>query len=121
MAVKPQKPRLGPERRSALGILADAPHGLTEAMLLARGFTTELLAGLVSRRARDRAARIREGGRGACRGCSRQDHGRRPKRRSKGDARGNLQLSPNCRGKESPSMSDALSRIINRLRITVKV
>jgi hypothetical protein len=43
MAVTPRKPRLGPERRSALGILADAPHGLTEA----HGFTTELLASLV--------------------------------------------------------------------------
>ena len=47
MAVTPQKPRLGPERRSALGILADAPHRLTEAILLAHGFTTELLASLV--------------------------------------------------------------------------
>jgi hypothetical protein len=45
--VTPQKPRLGPERRSALGILADAPRGLTEAMLMAHGFTTELLADLV--------------------------------------------------------------------------
>jgi hypothetical protein len=47
MAVTPQKLRLGPERRSALGILADAPHGLTEAMLMAHGITTELLASLV--------------------------------------------------------------------------
>jgi hypothetical protein len=49
------KPRLGPERRSALGILADAPHGLTEAILLAHGFTTELLASLV----RDGLATVR--------------------------------------------------------------
>jgi len=43
----PRKPRLGPERCSALGILADAPRGLTEDLLLARGFTREVLASLV--------------------------------------------------------------------------
>jgi hypothetical protein len=46
MAVTPRKPRLGPERRSAL-VLADAPRGLTEAMLMAHGVTTALLASLV--------------------------------------------------------------------------
>jgi len=43
----PRKPRLGPERRGALGILADAPHGLTESVMLAHGFTSEILASLV--------------------------------------------------------------------------
>jgi hypothetical protein len=47
MAVTPQKPRRGSERRSTLGMLADAPHGLTEAILMAHGVTTKLLDGLV--------------------------------------------------------------------------
>jgi hypothetical protein len=47
ISMAPRKPRLSPERRSALGILADAPHGLTEALLAAHGVTTELLASLV--------------------------------------------------------------------------
>src|SRR5580692_10545623 len=46
-SMAPRKPPLGPERRSALGILADAPHGLTEALLMAHGVTTKLLADLV--------------------------------------------------------------------------
>jgi hypothetical protein len=48
MAVTPQKPRLGPERRSALGILADAPHGLTEAMLMAHGVASLVRDGLAT-------------------------------------------------------------------------
>jgi hypothetical protein len=45
----PQKPRLGPDRRTALGILADAPHGLTEEILLAHGaFDSTTLASLIS-------------------------------------------------------------------------
>jgi hypothetical protein len=51
----PRKPPLGPERRSVLGLLADAPLGLTEAMLMAHGFTIELLASLV----RDGLATVR--------------------------------------------------------------
>jgi hypothetical protein len=47
MAPTPRKPPLGPERRSALGILADAPRGLTEAMLTTHGVTGKLIAGLV--------------------------------------------------------------------------
>jgi hypothetical protein len=47
MAMTPRKPRLGPERRGALGILADAPRGLTESTMLAHGFTSEILASLV--------------------------------------------------------------------------
>ncbi len=43
------KPRLGPDRRGALGILADAPHGLTEPTLLAHGgFDRATLASLIS-------------------------------------------------------------------------
>jgi len=60
----PRKPRLGPERRSALGILADAPRGLTEELLLARGFTREVLASLVrDGLATTRTETTREGGR----------------------------------------------------------
>jgi len=40
-------PRLGLERRGALGILADAPHGLTEGLMLAHGLTVETIASLV--------------------------------------------------------------------------
>jgi hypothetical protein len=47
MAMTPRKPRLGPERRGALGILADAPHGLTEGMLLVHGIATDTIASLV--------------------------------------------------------------------------
>jgi hypothetical protein len=43
----PKKPRLGPERRGALGILADAPRGLTEALMLAHGITAETIESLV--------------------------------------------------------------------------
>jgi hypothetical protein len=47
MAMTLRKPRLGPERRGALGILADAPRGLTEGFMLAYGFTPETIASLV--------------------------------------------------------------------------
>jgi hypothetical protein len=47
MAMTLRKPRLGPERRGALGILADAPRGLTEGFILAYGFTPETIASLV--------------------------------------------------------------------------
>jgi hypothetical protein len=52
MAVTPQKPRLGPEEAPDT---RRAPHRLTEAILLAHGFTTELLASLV----RDGLATVR--------------------------------------------------------------
>jgi hypothetical protein len=42
-----RKPPLGPERCSALGILADAPYGLPESSLLAHGFMSNLIDGLV--------------------------------------------------------------------------
>ena len=42
-----RKPRLGPERRGALGILDDAPRGLTESILLAHGVTDQVIASLV--------------------------------------------------------------------------
>jgi len=47
MATPPRKPRLGPERRGALGILADAPRGLTQGVMLAHGFTPDTIASLV--------------------------------------------------------------------------
>jgi hypothetical protein len=47
MSATSRKPPLSPERRSALGILGDAPRGLTEAMLMAYGFRTDLIADLV--------------------------------------------------------------------------
>ena len=47
MVMRPRKPRLGPERRGALGILADAPHGLTEGMLLAHEIAADTIASLV--------------------------------------------------------------------------
>jgi hypothetical protein len=42
--------RLGPDRRSVLGILADAPYGLTEAILLAHcgGFDRRTIDSLIS-------------------------------------------------------------------------
>ena len=41
-------PRLSPEQRRALEVLADAgQNGATEALMLAHGFTRETLAGLV--------------------------------------------------------------------------
>jgi hypothetical protein len=43
----PRQPRLGPERRGALGILADAPHGLTEGFMLAHGIAAATIASLV--------------------------------------------------------------------------
>ena len=42
-----RKPRLGPERRGALGILDDAPRGLTESILLAHRVAAEVIASLV--------------------------------------------------------------------------
>jgi hypothetical protein len=55
MVMTLRKPRLGPERRGALGILADAPRGLTEGFMLAYGFTPETIASL----ARDGLATMR--------------------------------------------------------------
>jgi hypothetical protein len=40
-------PRLSPEQRRALELLADGPRGYTKARLLADGFTVDMLAGLV--------------------------------------------------------------------------
>jgi hypothetical protein len=47
MAMTLRRPRLGPERRGALGVLADAPRGMTEGFMLAQGFTPETIASLV--------------------------------------------------------------------------
>jgi len=43
----PRQPRLGPERRSALGILVDAPDGLSQGLVLAHGITPETIESLV--------------------------------------------------------------------------
>jgi hypothetical protein len=47
MVMTLRKPRLGPERRGAVGMLADAPRGVAEAFMLAHGFTPETIASLV--------------------------------------------------------------------------
>ncbi len=39
--------RLSDEQRRALKLLAGSPHGATEALLLAKGFETKMLVGLV--------------------------------------------------------------------------
>jgi hypothetical protein len=43
----PQKPSLDPEQRRALRLLARSSHGYTESILLAHGFTDDMLGGLV--------------------------------------------------------------------------
>jgi hypothetical protein len=43
----PQKPRLTEEQRQTLELLAGAPRGATKALLLADGFTVDMLADLV--------------------------------------------------------------------------
>ena len=47
ITVRPRKRRLGGEQRRALRLLACNPFGVTEAVMLARGFTRRTLAGLV--------------------------------------------------------------------------
>ena len=47
MASPPRKRRLGAEARRALELLAGSPDGVNEALLLAHGFTREMLAGFV--------------------------------------------------------------------------
>src|SRR6266446_4690317 len=47
MAAPPPKPRLSTDQRSALVILAASPRGLTKVLMLADGFTRDMLAGLV--------------------------------------------------------------------------
>ena len=48
MVAPPRRLRLGPERRAALGILADAsPRGLTEGLILAHGVAPETITSLV--------------------------------------------------------------------------
>jgi hypothetical protein len=46
-AVKPRSRDLSGEQRRALEILAGTPHGCTEEILRAHGFTVRLLAGIV--------------------------------------------------------------------------
>jgi hypothetical protein len=49
MATLPRKGRLTRERREALELLADIPHGVAEDLLvLAHGFNSDMIAGLVS-------------------------------------------------------------------------
>jgi hypothetical protein len=47
MAVRPRKVWRGAEQNRALSLLAGSPHGCTEAIMLAHGFTAELLVDLV--------------------------------------------------------------------------
>ena len=47
MAVKPRKVWRDGEQKRALQLLAGSPHGCTEAIMLAHGFTAELLVDLV--------------------------------------------------------------------------
>jgi hypothetical protein len=47
MAVRPRKVWRGTEQKRALRLLAGSPHGCTEAIMLAYGFTAELLVDLM--------------------------------------------------------------------------
>jgi hypothetical protein len=47
MGKPPRKRRLGREARRALELLAGSPDGINEALLLAHGFTRQLLTGFV--------------------------------------------------------------------------
>ncbi len=47
MAVPPRKRRLSAEARRALELLSHSPDGVNEALLLAHGFTRQMLTGLV--------------------------------------------------------------------------
>jgi hypothetical protein len=47
MAVRPRSRDLSDEQRRALEILAGSPHGCTEDILRAHGFTVRVLAGIV--------------------------------------------------------------------------
>jgi len=67
MAVSPQRGFAADQRR-AFRLLAAAPNGATEAIMLAHGFTIEMLKGWRQRR-RDRACSQAEGA-----GYSRADH-----------------------------------------------
>ncbi len=48
MATRPRKRRLSPKARRALDLLANRPFGVTERLLLARGFSRRMLLGLVN-------------------------------------------------------------------------
>jgi hypothetical protein len=50
MATQPRKRRLGPKARRALEMLASRPFGVTEWLMLARGFSRRMLLGLVKQR-----------------------------------------------------------------------
>ena len=47
MAVRPRNVWRGAEQNRALRLLAGSPHGCTEAIMLAHGFTDEILGRLV--------------------------------------------------------------------------
>jgi hypothetical protein len=47
MAPPPRKHRLSPKARRALELLANRPSGVSERLLLARGFSRRMLIGLV--------------------------------------------------------------------------
>jgi putative SOS response-associated peptidase YedK len=65
MAVLPHRPRLTPEQREALELLASDPQGATEELLvLAHGFDGDMIAGLVrSGLAMARRENMKAGGR----------------------------------------------------------
>ena len=62
------------ERHRALRLLAGSPLGVTEAIMLAHGFTTDLLIDLGARRVGDGDARDRACWQAADRGCPGADH-----------------------------------------------
>jgi hypothetical protein len=47
MATRPRKRRFSPKARRALELLASRPFGVTERLMLARGFSRRMLLGLV--------------------------------------------------------------------------
>jgi hypothetical protein len=50
MATEPRKRRLSPKARRALEMLASRPLGVTERLMLARGFSRRMLLGLIKQR-----------------------------------------------------------------------
>ena len=70
-------PRLTPERRRALELLASIPYGVNEELLIhGQGFKRQTLVGLIPRRAGNSRARGDDGGREAGRSRPDPDHER---------------------------------------------
>jgi hypothetical protein len=70
----PRKGGRGAEQNRALQLLARSSHGCTEAIMLAHGFTTDLLVDLVAGRVGDGDARDRACWQAADQGCPGADH-----------------------------------------------